>query len=371
MAWTSSSTIQTIRRYIWMEKYVSSFSSVTYYSHIVFVLTLCQNPHEMTREELIKEPDGNPHCSPMIHILDSASPEAQPQEDTRIPKPRRPVAPNEGPTIRSESPRQTQYAYRNIELAALNSGRSSNPRPFFSERDLPPSEFRNIFPGDGWTGGMESNGIPSVMPSGNSNITMYGFDTEMTDNQIHSTGLTPNSNNSYNHSSSNTSYSLPNVQEDEPASALQQPVQQPVSMPPIAGVMNAYTAFSPPSNNMYAAPSNSSNNDSSSGSSRSPNMTNGQIFGSNAEMNSSNGQAFAPNANMSNNTGPAFGNPNSEDLSRQYRFQPDAEDPYKALDNWNTPPDLRGLTPSADWDKMMEMMAPGSGWCTTPGGDRG
>lgn len=113
-------------------------------------------------------------------------------------------------SIRSESPRQSQYALDNLQLNSRDS-RPSNP--YFPE-DHPsmPQRLEGIFPGVPQAWGK----IDGLNPIINNNIApaAAGFDADMSD-QSHpsrhdSQGLTPHT------TSSNTSYSPPQGQDDDP-----------------------------------------------------------------------------------------------------------------------------------------------------------
>lgn len=223
--------------------------------------------------------------------------------------------------MRLESPRQSQYAFRNIDLAAREARRV---RPFYPDAEHQQQKLHGIFNIDSWNGGATNNGPIGLNPLVNNNINVNGFDTEMSDAQNNSNGLTPQSNFSYNHSSSNTSYSP----EDSSTT-------QATTMPPIAGPMNGYTAFPPPSDQMFTAPTSSNG----TGSAKSP-VTN-------------NSQAFRNNSQPLNGVG--------------------QEDLFKNMQNWDmgaSPGPLQGMTPGGEWDKMMDSMGPNMGWGMTPGGER-
>ena len=252
-----------------------------------FLLIYFQNPN-------LIEAKSDPHCAPKMHLSES-NPEGLPGEDLRFPN----WDAKESPTVRTEDPRQTKYAYQGIDLAAREPYQKTS---WFPDQDGPVNMLKGIFPGGPYTGYPEPNGPNGLNPPNNnhSNNNSSG-DTEMSDQANHSTGVTPQSSASYNHSSSNTSYSPPQVQDEDPSNG------RAASMPPIAGVPNYYTTRSPPADMMFAAPL--------------PN------------------HAKSP------------GNTNPQD------------DRFKLPSGWdlgvgNTPggSGLTGMTPEGGWDKMMEEM---------------
>ena len=155
-------------------------------------------------------------------------------------------------SIRSESPRQSQYALNNLQL---NSRDARPTNPYFPE-DHPsmPQGLEGILPGvpqpqnawgkiDGLMPAKENPNAPVGMnPIINNNIATAaaGFDTDMSD-QSHpsrhgSQGLTPQSSHGAHTTSSNTSYSPPQVQDDDPltsaaaTAAVQQQARGPSTM---------------------------------------------------------------------------------------------------------------------------------------------
>lgn len=216
-------------------------------------------------------------------------------------------------TIRSDSPRQSQYAFRNIDLAARETRKKNNTywskngdirhkvAPFFPENNAQPSKTQKSFSGEEWNAGNMTamTGVNSFTDSETiTNINMQtAFDTAMTDQSNHSRGFTPQSSNSYNHSSSNTSYS-PSQVHDEESTATQQ-----ASTLPNPGTNNSYAGF--------AAPKDGCN-----------------IFNSQGS--------------------------DSAGSLRQ-------EDPFKIPPDWDLgagamPATLSGMTPEGGWEKMMEGM---------------
>ena len=264
--------------------------------------------------------NGNIHCSPIYHISDSVSSEGQSPEDTRFPNDRISPPSNDSSTVRLESPRQTQYAYRNIDLAARE---ARSARPFFP--DVEPQPLHGIFNADSWNGGGSQDASIGLNPSININIS--GFDTEMLDAQNSSTGFTPQSGFSYHQASSNTSYSPPNLQDDDTG------VLQASTMAPVAGTMDRYPAFSSSSSNMFAQ-----------------NPGNGEIAGSPMVNNA---QAFAGDAH-------SLGGVKEGDL-------------FKNMQGWDigsSSEPLQGMTPGGEWEKMMNTIGQGMGWGMTPNTER-
>lgn len=166
-------------------------------------------------------------CSPIILLSETSEEGSSPGEsraphDTRFPKD---DLRKESPTLRTDDPRQKTYAYRNIDVI---SRLRSAPPPFFQENGqshpyLPEDDVRNepdahtqrfdqTFLNDDWNQGniapmtsinaFADNDKVNAINSSNRHL-----DTEMADQSPNSRGPTPQSNNSYNPSSSNTSYS--------------------------------------------------------------------------------------------------------------------------------------------------------------------
>ena len=228
---------------------------------------------------------------------------------------------NETPTLSSDSPRQTQYAYRSIDLVAREARRV---RPFNPDAELPPSQLHGLFNADSWTGGANNNGPIGLNPLVNNNISVNGFDTDMSDAQNTSTGLTPQSNYSYNQSSSDTSYSP--TQDEDPG------ISQPTVAPPISGRMNGYNAFTPATDNMFAA----QNPNNTNATTRSPVSNNVQAYGNNSQIPST---------------------------ARQ-------NDPFGNMASWekvSSPGPMQGMTPGEDWEKMMNTINQNLGWGMAPG----
>lgn len=281
------------------------------------------------------DPQHSTGCSPLIHISETASSDGvtSPQ-DTRVPAWKKDLASTpqtESPTFRTESPRQTQYAFRSIDLAARE---ARQMRPLYPEGDQSSQKLHGIFSvGNSWDDG---NTFPSGLnPLANNGIGGNGFDTEMSDQQYSSTGLTPQSGSSYNHSSSNTSYSPPNIQ-DEDAST-----NQAGANPPKSGTINGYSSFSPSSNNMYSGQYPSSGSGSGSGSVMSPGIG------------TTNNQPFVSNGQQLNGT------------QQDTQFKNTGWD----IGGGDTPGPIPGMTPGGEWDKMMESVGQGMGWGMTPGNE--
>lgn len=135
------------------------------------------------------------------------------------------------PSVRSDEPRQTQYALGNIQLHARDAAANY---PYNAGDMIPePSGIQGILPGRahwGWSSnestlqGVGSGVTPPVglNPLINNNIAMpNAFETDMSDqtggtSRHNSTGFTPRSTNSLYQTSSNTSYSPTAIQEDDP-----------------------------------------------------------------------------------------------------------------------------------------------------------
>lgn len=150
-------------------------------------------------------------ASPRPNIRDYSSSEGPTPEDVRFPEWR---GEQTGSTIGSESPHQTQYSLRNIEIAS----RDTRPlHPTLMEQEVVPQGLNGIFPSQGWSERFTSNEPTGMNPIMSNNISNGTFDTEMSENTTQSsntsTGLTPQSTTSY-HSSSNTEYTPPQVQDE-------------------------------------------------------------------------------------------------------------------------------------------------------------
>lgn len=150
---------------------------------------------------------------------------------------------NNAPLTCSDSPRQSQYAFKSIDLAAREARQA---RPSYQKtKGVEASSFRNIFPDEGWS--QEFTEAPTAInPLFDNSIISNALDTDMSNNQTQSrdgsAGQTPHSFTTF-HSSSNTSYSPPQVQDEEPT------MMQPTSMPPQPGVNTYQVPFaSSPSN---------------------------------------------------------------------------------------------------------------------------
>ena len=203
-----------------------------------------------------------------------------------------------------ESPPQQQFAFRNVDQSAQNGGR----RTYFPENVTQPSGLTNIYAQDNWTANFATNEPIGLNPVINGNMNMNNFDTEMSDqaNNSNSTGLTPGSSGSYNHSSSNPSFTPPG--ED-------QVTTQATSMPIIAGTYTSYTSvYTPPADNRY------------------------------------NPQHPGSGLGTANARSPANGIVNEQG------------DPFKMPAGWDlpgaTPGGLSGMTPEGGWEKMMDSWDP-------------
>jgi len=352
MVWTYSSITLIILQSTWMGRYVSAdFSCLSCWLLAYRVLSYSQSQngglqHGFASDKELRPSAGLPSdplhsmgYTSTIHISGSASSEGarspedinltgwnknisnNPQTEGAAFKPSNSSS-NEGPTFGTESPRQSQYAFRNIDLAARESRRV---RPFYPGSDHPPQQLHGIFSvGEPWNDGTK---FPiGVNPLVDNGINENGFDTEMSDQQNNSTGLTPQSSFSYNQSSSNTSYSPRNIQVEDTSTT------QATANPPVAGAMTGYTSFSPPSDNMYFGQRSGSGSGSGNGSVMSPGNGNNQAFVGNGQ--------------------PGNG--------------PEQDDPFKNM-GWDlgsggTP----GMTPGGEWEKMIDSMDQGMGWGMTP-----
>ena len=210
------------------------------------------------------------------------------------------------PSTRVESPRQQQYAFRNIEQSNQSGGRSA---AYFPENVSQPANLGNIYAPDNWTPNFATNEPIGLNPVINGNMNLNNFDTEMSDQANHSTstGLTPGSSGSYNHSSSNPSFTPPG--EDQVTNQS----QATSSMPTRSSTYTSYTSvYTPPADNMYQT---------------------GSGLGS---------------ANVKSPVNGGIGNVNEQN------------DPFKMPAGWDipgpgaTPGGLSGMTPEGGWEKMME-----------------
>ena len=255
----------------------------------------------------------NQGCSPLINLSES-SPETTTSTEPPLfvsgPWPNKdgqstsrietfPSLRKEAPSGRVESPPQQQFAFRNVDQNTQNGGR----RSYFPENVTQASNLTNIYAQDGWTANFATEPI-GLIPVINGNMNMNNFDTEMSDqaNTSNSTGLTPASSGSYNHSSSNPSFTPPG--ED-------QATTQAASMPIISGTYTSYTSvFTPPADNRYNA--------------QPPGLRPGTAI------------ARSPTNGIVNEQG----------------------DPFKMPAGWDlpgaTPGALSGMTPEGGWEKMME-----------------
>ncbi len=259
--------------------------------------------------------DDLPSCAAPLskgESLDENSLDPRSPEDLRFPDVspiwRRNENNSSSPSIRSDSPRQTQYALRNIELLARDSGQVNS---MYSDNGIAPSQFREIFPGSSWTDRPNDNGPVGLNPLINNNINNNTFDTEMADNMAqtsphNSSGLTPQSSSNYM-SSSSTSYSPPQVQDED--------ANQPKSMPPVGSSWPNSGGEFGPQHPIFTPPA-----------------------------------AVSPNSTNNNNN-----NSNTNGQSSQAT----PNDPFKIPAGWDMngagmTPDFSGMTPGGEWDKMMQ-----------------
>lgn len=143
------------------------------------------------------------------------------------------------PSIRSESPRQTKYALRNIELQA----RESRQLPTYHQGlDYQGVRASGAVPGDGWSNSVNPEAPTGFNPIVNNNININGFDVDMTDNanasHSNSAGLTPQSSATYR-SASHTSYSSPRMSDEGAINAGKNPRPN---------------AFTPPNDELFPSP---------------------------------------------------------------------------------------------------------------------
>lgn len=199
-------------------------------------------------------------------------------------------------SIRSDSPRQTQYASGNIQLQAMG----NQTGPINSQTDISGSELRGLFPQGHWTNNFNDGAPIGMNPVINNNITINPFDTEMSDgvNQSgsNSNGLTPASTNTY-HSNPSSTYSPPYTEDDNSGTTRIQ-----------SNSKNAYSNYVMGDRTLFPDP-NVLNNNSAKNSSN----TNGM-----------NGQ----------------------------------EDPFRVPAEWNVnpgaTPGFPAMTPDGSWDKLMQ-----------------
>ena len=277
------------------------------------------------------------------------------------------VAANRGeaPTLRAESPRQTQYAYSNIDLVARD---ARNVRPFNPKGFHDPVQLHGIFNADSWNGEGAVNAPMGLNPLINNNISINGFDTEMSDAQGNSSGLTPQSNYSYNHSSSNTSYSPPNVQDEDPATTIAP------NMPSMDSTIDGYaTRYGAPGSHLF---------DSTSDNLRAPSPAlNNSSPRTYANHKAPGDHIFNPASNKSNSASPSMNNNHNITTNSQAFTNNNAQamngvaqdDMFKNMQNWDmggSPGPLPGMTPGGEWEKMMDSMGQSMGWGMTPGGER-
>lgn len=224
-------------------------------------------------------------------IETESGPENRSPEDLRFPDWRGGKDSSNSNSMHSDPPAQTQYAYRPIDLAAQ---RTQQQQPFYPQNVSNQQQ--------AWTDQAQSNGPTGLNPIINNNINVNGFDQEMSDNSSSSrgpsSGLTPQSMGT--NSTSNTTYSPPQVQEEEISAA-----PNPSSMPSISGPDNYYSSM------------------------------------------------FTRQASTSGMKSPASGDANNA-------MQ---QDPFKVPPEWEmnstSTPSFSGMSPDGGWEKMMQSM---SGW---------
>ena len=161
---------------------------------------------------------------PEQFIYNTIEPQPKAPSDLRFPELRRNKMGSTSTSTHSSSPRKSQYAYTNMEMAARESYSRTLGPSFPETRVLEESPLQGILPDGvswGFSGGLDTDFAPVGMnPIINNNIAnLNAFDTDMSDNtgpsQQDSNGLTPRSSNSNYQASSNTSYSPPQVQDED------------------------------------------------------------------------------------------------------------------------------------------------------------
>ncbi|KAK4694213.1 hypothetical protein P7C71_g3331, partial [Lecanoromycetidae sp. Uapishka_2] len=175
-------------------------------------------------------------CSPLINLSETSEKSGS-LADTRAPK-WNPAA--QRSTTQVESPIQGQFTFRSVESEEVR--RAGKMFPQVSQ----PTALPGVFPCENW-GETFDMGRP-FGPNPAIPKTAFGtgaFDTEMSDQSgpNNSTGLTPGSSASYNHSSSNTSYTPPELHHED--STTSQNSQLPV--------FSHFNTFAPPMGNMFTA----------------------------------------------------------------------------------------------------------------------
>ena len=154
------------------------------------------------------------YCSPLSSTGMDGSPESRTLNDTQSSDWRAPGS----SSIRSESPRQTQYALGNIQLQAL----ASQQHGSFSAQVEPKGQnLVGVFPNDSWDNNVD--GPAGMNPIANNNANVNNpFDTDMSDaanqSSSNSNGLTPASSNTHP-STTNSNYSPPHIEDDNPGMA--------------------------------------------------------------------------------------------------------------------------------------------------------
>lgn len=235
----------------YVEGMVSSLDRLTINRHIPL------QPHQFILTQL-KDPNNLPsRCLPIVHISETSEDDPPPNEhrfpgDILLPKH---DARKESPTLRTEDGRQQIYAFRNADVTSRI---HATPRPSFPENeqsrpylpqgdvqnkfDAHPRRFDKILTSEDWNQGSIStvadhNAFTEKDKINAINANDRHLDTEMTDQSANSRGLTPQSNISYNYSSSNTSYSPSQGHDDDQNTS------------GTGGRDNYMTGFAPPSHN--------------------------------------------------------------------------------------------------------------------------
>lgn len=239
-------------------------------------------------------------CSPIINLSESSEKSDSPA-DMRFPKW---DPPTQQSAARVDSPHQGQFTFRPAEDEKARIPKHNSVFPQVKPQSLP-----GVFPVETWAEGFDGSrpfGPNTVIPK--NTFGSGAFDTEMSDQSgpNNSTGLTPGSSASYNHSSSNTSFTPPELHHEDSTNS--QNSQMPV-----------YTHFNPfatPMGTMYTA------QNSDSGSGRGDSNNNGQF----------NNMQGSGNSHLQEN------------------------DPFKLAAGWDqplgnvtSPVSLTGMTPEGGW----------------------
>ena len=172
-------------------------------------------------------PDYGVKCSPIFHLSETSEESQSPAEhrspeDSRFPSH---SGRTESPRVRAQEPHPKLYPYRgNADIFATKEANDIQKKP-----GAHPRRFDKPFPTEDWN---QENFATLTGTNGNRHM-----DSEMADQSVvNSRGLTPQSSNSYNPSSSNTSYSPSQAHDEDP--------QNP-SINSISGVNSGPAGFMP------------------------------------------------------------------------------------------------------------------------------